>query len=100
MPSLLALLLATSRPPTASVGLTLLDLSSGDPITPLIDIPGTTTLWVTSAGQWLAGVFPQWCLAILGGMTRIGAMSVAVILYFPPFALLGCIAGCCWWTSN
>ena len=35
-------------PPTASVGFVLLDVSPGDPISPLIYIPSAASLWVAA----------------------------------------------------
>ena len=60
------------------------------PIVAFVNVLGASTLRVAPGGVWFCKMITQGCFAILGGMTDVGPVSVAVVLDLPPilFALV------------
>ena len=58
------------------------------PVVPLVQVPGAASLGITACCIGLVTVVTERSLTILGVVTDIGSMGVAVILNLPPSGLV------------
>ena len=54
------------------------------PIVPFVNVPGTSTLEITSGGIWFCSVVPQGCLTVFGGVADVRSVFVTITLGLPP----------------